>query len=251
MTLRYECNPPKMAGPEIGGALTRMFGRLREISEWCGAIHVTENVLGFGRIPPAVVGRLLKEVMPEMYMTASLRVRDKTAGEVDRLAYGCLEAGFSGLLVLMGDPMRDGGPDTGQTPSAAVRRLGEAGLGDKMDLYLSIPNEPAEWQVRRKVGAEPAGFFTQVIQSTQQVQALSDRLPGFRLVPVVMYPSEKNQRSAEFLSLDVGAYADRFGEFVTDLYGITGDLLVTSPSDFAGLCSFLAGLGLPPAAADP
>lgn len=245
MTVRYECNPPKISSDSDGkGAITRTLDRLLELKGRCDAIHITENVLGYERVSPIAVGRLLRERMPQMPMTASLRVRDKTEAEIGQFADSCIDAGFSGLLILMGDPLRSGRIDTGQYPSAVIKRFVEAGLGSRIDLYMSVPNNPSEHHLQKKMEAGPKGFFSQVVQSLVQVQRLADRLDKFDLVPIMLHPSEKNRRSAEFLGLDTSAYADEFGEFARAVYGVTGDILVTSPSDFAGLCTFFDEFGL-------
>ena len=91
----------------------------------------------------------------------------------------------------------------------------------------------------RVLDAHPKGFMTQVIQNVEQVQNLADNLKGFSIIPIVLYPSEKNEKSAKFLNLDLGSYRDNFGEFLDKVQKITGDVLITSPSDFSSLNQFL------------
>ncbi len=241
--VRYEANPPKVvSGVDVDAAVARNLERLLAIASNCDAVHITENVLGFERVPPMTIGRMLRERMPGMQVTVSLRVRDKTENEIATFADECIGAGFDGILVLMGDPPRDGKPDTGQVPSAVMRRFREQGIGSKIDLYMSIPNEPSETQIRGKIESHPDGFFTQVVQNTQQVRSLAGRLDGFKLVPIMLHPSPRNRRSAEFLRLNLDAYAGRFGQFVREVHCITGDVLITSPNDFAAANAFLAEL---------
>ena len=57
--------------------------------------------------------------------------------------------------------------------------------------------------------------------------------------PVLLFPSEKNQSSAKFLDLDLSTYSQDFEKFVKKIHDITGDVLITSPSDFSGLNEFL------------
>ncbi|GAH02622.1 unnamed protein product, partial [marine sediment metagenome] len=57
--------------------------------------------------------------------------------------------------------------------------------------------------------------------------------------PIILYPSEKNEASAKFLRLDLGTYRENFSEFLNQVHQITGDVLITSPSDFSGLNQFL------------
>ena len=245
MTVRYECNPPKIGdGSNVEEAVARTLGRLLDLRGRCDAIHITENVLGHERVSPIVVGRLLMERAPQIPITASLRVRDKTEAEIERFVNDCIDSGFSGVLTLMGDPQRSSKPDTGQYPSATVKRFKEIGLDSKIDLYLSVPNDPNEQQLQKKIEVGPKGFFTQVVQDLGQVQRLADRLSEFNIIPIILHPSEKNKRSAEFLGLDMNSYASEFDEFVRDVHRVTGDILITSPSDFAGLCALLDSLGL-------
>jgi homocysteine S-methyltransferase len=54
-----------------------------------------------------------------------------------------------------------------------------------------------------------------------------------------LFPSEKNEKSAKFLNLDLASYSQGFEEFVKKVRDITGDVLITSPNDFNGLNKFL------------
>jgi len=81
--------------------------------------------------------------------------------------------------------------------------------------------------------------MTQVVQNIEQVQNLSDNLKGFLVIPIILFPSEKNEKSAKFLNLNLSSYSEGFEEFVKKVHDITGDILITSPSDFNGLNEFL------------
>jgi homocysteine S-methyltransferase len=59
------------------------------------------------------------------------------------------------------------------------------------------------------------------------------------VIPIVLFPSEKNEASAKFLNLDLQKYRENFDEFLNQVHQITGDVLITSPSDFSGLNQFL------------
>jgi homocysteine S-methyltransferase len=48
-----------------------------------------------------------------------------------------------------------------------------------------------------------------------------------------MLPSEKNEGSAKFLNLDWSGYKENPAGFIRDIHEIAGDVLITSPSDFA------------------
>jgi hypothetical protein len=81
--------------------------------------------------------------------------------------------------------------------------------------------------------------MTQVVQNIQQVQNLSDNLKEFSIIPIMLFPSEKNQKSANFLGLNLSEYSKEFDEFVKKAHKITGDVLITSPNDFNGLNDYL------------
>ena len=239
MTLRYEANPPKI--DRAGGSpadLDRFVERLRRTSEVCGGIHITENVLGFRRVSPILVGRLLRGAVPDITLTLTVRVRDKSAPEIDAFARDALDAGFSGMLVVAGD--RDPkSQDSGQVPSKVVRRLRQDGLAEGLDLYLSVPANPDYSDLGPKVRARPRGFITQVVQHSSQVRVMAERLQGFDILPIVLYPSPKNQKAASFLGIDMSLYSNRFQSFVDSIYDAAGDILLTSPGDHAGLYEFL------------
>ena len=238
--IRYEANPPKvLPGSDTAGDMRRFVERIRTVSKKCDAIHLTEDVLGMRRISPLDAGRVIREELPGLPVTASLRVRDKSREEIFGFVEECASIGFEGVLVVMGDPSRSGRADTGQIPSRTVASLREAGFGSRIRTYLSVPSDPDCAGIRKKIEAGPDGFMTQVVQSAVQIQGLRDRLAGFDLVPILLYPSEKNRRSAEFLNLDMDRYGRDFGELVRRAEEITGDVLITSPSDHGGLEGFL------------
>ncbi len=81
--------------------------------------------------------------------------------------------------------------------------------------------------------------MTQVVQNIQQVQNLSDNLKEFSIIPIMLFPSEKNQKSANFLNLNLSEYSKEFHEFVKEVHKITGDVLITSPNDFNVLNDYL------------
>ena len=55
---------------------------------------------------------------------------------------------------------------------------------------------------------------------------------NFEIIPCLLFPSQKNSRSAQFLNLDWSNYEDNFSSFVLEIESITGDVLLTSPNDF-------------------
>ena len=240
MTVRYEANPPKITlENHTEYAMSNFVKKIEKVSVICDAVHLTENVLGFQRVSPIDMGRMIKDKMPNLTITASMRVRDKTELQIQEFVDGCIDVGFSGILVLMGDSARDGRQDSGEIPSAVVKRLHNQGIDSKIDLYLSIPRNPDFKKIQKKIDASPKGFITQVIQSQEQVQNLHDGLAGFVVIPIILFPSEKNTRSAEFLNINMAQYAKDFTEFTNSIHSTTGDILITSPNDFQKLEKFL------------
>ncbi|MFQ5475692.1 MAG: methylenetetrahydrofolate reductase [Nitrosopumilus sp.] len=240
MTIRYEANPPKiLPGVDTNESITKFIKKLKKISTKCDAIHLTENVLGHQRVSPIEVGKIIRNEIPDIPITVSLRVRDKSEKEISEFVEKYISIGFSGILILMGDPSQDGKPDSGQIPSTVVKRLTEQGIDSKIDLYLSISNKPDFSKIRKKLEANPKGFMTQVVQNLEQVQKLSNNLKGFLVIPIILFPSEKNEKSAKFLNLELTSYRQEFEEFVKKAQEITGDVLITSPSDFNSLNEFL------------
>ena len=240
MTIRYEANPPKITpGVDLDESISKFIDKIKLISKNCDAIHLTENVLGFERVSPLKVGKLIKKEIPDLPLTVSLRVRDKTQAEIDSFVQDAISSGFSGILVLMGDPSLSGQKDSGLVPSHVVKKLHENKIDEKIDVYLSISNKPNFSKIGKKLDAHPKGFMTQVVQNIEQVETLAENLKGYSIIPIVLYPSEKNEDSAKFLNLDLGKYKDRFGEFLSKIEKITGDVLITSPRDFISLKEFL------------
>ncbi len=240
MTIRYEANPPKTEQTTMGqDAAERFIERVWKISDVCGGIHITENVLGMPRISPVLAGRMLRDRGADVPMTVSMRVRDKTIPDIDRFVEDSVKAGFSGLLVVAGDRSPDT-PDSGQVPSCVVERLCGNGTGSRMGLYLSVPAVPNYEKMGRKLRANPKGFITQVVQRPSQVRDIAANLAGYHVIPIVLFPSPKNQKAATFLNLNMSEYRDDFSRFVQTIHDITGDVLLTSPGDYAGLHEFLS-----------
>ena len=240
MTIRYEANPPKiLSDVDTNESIEKFIEKIKIISKKCDAIHLTENVLGLQRVAPIQVGKIIRKEIPDIPITVSLRVRDKSEKEISEFVENYISVGFSGILLLMGDPSKTGKPDLGQIPSTIVKRLREQGIDSKIDLYLSISNKPNFSKIRKKLEANPKGFITQVVQNIEQVQNLFDNLKGFSVIPIILFPSEKNQKSAKFLNLEFSSYGQEFEKFVKDVHKITGDVLITSPNDFKGLNEFL------------
>ena len=240
MTIRYEANPPKIL-PDVNTeeSIIKFVEKMKIISKKCDAIHITENVLGYQRVSPIKVGKIIKKEIPDFPITVSLRVRDKTEKEIIKFVDTCISIGFTGILILMGDPAQSGAPDSGLVPSMVVTNLKKKGYNSKIKLYLSISNKPNFSKIGKKIKAEPNGFMTQVVQNIEQVKNLTNNLKQFTIIPIILFPSEKNQKSADFLGLNLTEYSKEFDKFVKETHKITNDVLITSPNDFNGLNEYL------------
>ena len=240
MTIRYEANPPKiLPNVNTNESIEKFVDKIKTISDKCDAIHLTENVLGHKRVSPIKIGEIIKKEIPDIPITVSLRVRDKDENEIEKFVDKCISIGISGILIIMGDPSQTKISDSGLIPSAVISNLKKKKYDAKIELYLSISNKPNFSKIGKKLRANPKGFMTQVVQNIQHVQNLSDNLKQFSIIPIILFPSEKNQKSADFLGLNLSEYSKEFDKFVKETYKITGDILITSPNDFNGLKQYL------------
>ena len=239
MTVIYEINPPKIpdgadeSSDDVKELLRRMKQRVSDISSLCGGIHVTDSVLGTRRVSALTVGKNLKYSHPDLQITISMRVRDRDMNGIKDTVRESVSSGLDGILVLKGDPSKDNQYDSGLVPSQVVRELNESGFAEKIDFFLSLPSNPDLDKIQKKISASPKGFITQVIHSARQVQRISEMLQEFRVIPCILLPSEKNEASAKFLGLDWKEYREDPSEFIKEIHDMTGDVLITSPSDFA------------------
>jgi homocysteine S-methyltransferase len=240
MTIRFEANPPKIL-PDVNTeeSIKKFVDRIKIISNKCDAIHLTENVLGHQRVSPITIAGIIKKEIPNMPITISLRIRDKNEDEIEKIVDKCISIGISGILILLGDPSHIKTSNSGLIPSQVVSNLKNKKYDSKIELFLSVSNKPNFSKIERKIKANPKGFMTQVVQNIQQVQNLSDNLKQFSIIPIILFPSEKNQKSADFLGLDLTEYSKEFDKFVKETHKITKDVLLTSPNDFNGLKEYL------------
>jgi len=250
MTLRYEINPPKviqdtvLSHKELQNSLSNLRQRIVDITPHCTGIHLTDSVLGIPRISPLTIGALTRKTEQTLEITVSVRVRDRNLTSLTQSVCDALLLGLNGILVLRGDPPPKGPKDSGLIPSRVVKDFNELGFGEKIDLFLSLPNFPIFDKIQKKIDSEPAGFVTQVVHSIDEVERIVDKLKpqGFKIIPVVLFPSEKNKKSAEFLKLDWSNYENNMQGFIRDIQKLAGDVLLTSPNDFAGAKSMLEKL---------
>lgn len=240
MVIRYEINPPKinqkptLSNEEIQKLLDKVQNRVSEIENKCDGIHFTDSVLGIPRVSPVTTGALIRKSNKEIEITTSLRVRDKNLDTLTKLMEDVTANKLNGVLILKGDASPTEQKDSGLIPSKVVRHFNDLGFDKKMDIYLSLPNNPDFNKIQKKIEAEPSGFITQVIHSISEVARISDKLKpqGFKIIPCVLLPSEKNEKSAQFLNLDWSDYKESTLDFVNKIKKITGDVLLTSPNDF-------------------
>lgn len=248
MAVLYEVNPPRVAGPEPGPAAARALlapvaRRVSEIAGACGGIHVTESVMGTRRLSPIAAGGELKRLHPGLAVTVSMRTMGRDMAAAERFARGADGAGLDGMLVVRGDPAPGAAPGPCPAPSDVVRRLRRL-PGRRAALLLSVGSRPDFGGIARKVAARPDGFVTQVVSSLADVERTCARLrpEGFRVVPIVLLPSDKNARSARLLGLDWSGYEGGAAEFVRGVHRAAGDVMVTSPNDFAAARDLLGTL---------
>ncbi len=248
--MRFEINPPKviqdtvLSHKELQNSLDNLKQRVVDITPYCTGVHFTDSVLGIPRISPLTIGALTRKTEQTLEITVSLRVRDRNLTSLTQSICDALLLGLNGILVLRGDAPPKGPKDSGLIPSQIVKDFNELGFGEKIDLFLSLPSYPVFDKIQKKIDAEPAGFVTQVIHSIDEVERIVDKLKpqGFKIIPVVLFPSEKNKKSAEFLKLDWSNYENNMQDFIRDIQKLAGDVLLTSPNDFAGAKSMLEKL---------
>ena len=240
MAIRYEINPPKinqelsLSDEEIIKLLDKVKHRVSEIETKCDGIHFTDSVLGIPRVSPVTTGALIRKSNQKIQITTSLRVRDKSLSTLTKLMDDIFSNKLNGVLILKGDASPNEKKDSGLIPSQTAKYFKDAGFDKKMDIFLSLPNNPDFDKIQKKIEAEPTGFITQVIHSINEVSRISDKLKpcGFKIIPCVLLPSEKNTKSAQFLKLDWSNYKDSPLDFINKIHEITGDVLITSPNDF-------------------
>jgi homocysteine S-methyltransferase len=248
--IRYEINPPRviqekvLSHKEVQISLNKIKKRIFDISKYCNGIHLTDSVLGIPRISPITTGALIRNDGLKINITASLRVRDRNLISLTQSVYDAVLLGLDGLLVLKGDEPPAGPKDSKLAPSEVVKYFKDLGFGKNLDFYLSISSNPNFDKIQKKIDAVPTGFVTQVIQSPEQVFRLVDKLKpqGFKIIPVIMIPSEKNAKSFTMLGIDYTKYQDKLIDFITEIYKSAGDVLITSPNDFKSASRILAKL---------
>jgi len=241
MTITYEINPPRI--PAEQNTLNVLLERIESISTVCDGIHLTDSVLGIPRVSPLDIAKKIRETNQKIKLTCSLRVRDKELNTIERIVKESVGI-VDGILILMGDRSNTNNDKTNLVSSQVVTALNDKGFGEKLELFLSIPATPNFTKIQKKINAKPKGFFTQVVSSKAMVQRMTDYLKpsGFRIIPCLLLPSEKNSKSAKFLKIDWSDYKNNFLEFARQIHDLTGNILISSPNDFKGAHETLSKL---------
>ena len=55
---------------------------------------------------------------------------------------------------------------------------------------------------------------------------------GFKIIPCILLPSEKNLQSAKRLNFDWSNYSNDVVGFIKEAHKISGNVLISSPNDF-------------------
>ena len=242
MTITYEINPPKviqdtvLSHDELQESVNRLKERAFSIRNVCNSIHVTDSVLGIPRISPITIGALIRNFSDTIELSASVRVRDRNLTSLTQSICDAILLKLNGVLILKGDPPPAGPKDSKLVPSEVVKQFNEQGFGKKIDLFLSLPSNPNFAKIHKKIEAQPRGFVTQVVSSLDQITRIVDKLKpqGFRIIPCILLPSEKNVRSAKMLNLDWTNYSNDVVGFIKEARKIAGNVLISSPNDFKG-----------------
>lgn len=250
MTIIYEINPPKVIEDTILSheQLSRSVEKLKEraslAGKVCNGIHLTDSVLGIPRVSPITAGFFVRNSNGQISVTASIRVRDRNLTSITQTICDAILLNLNGVLVLKGDAPPSGPKDSGLVPSDIVKQFDKQGFGKRIDMYLSIASNPDFEKMHKKIEAQPKGFVTQVISSTDQVTRIVDKLKpqGFKIIPCVLISSEKNKRSAQMLGLDWSGYSNDLAGFVKEVEKVAGTVLLSSPNDFAGALELMKKL---------
>ena len=240
MTVTYELNPPKviqdtvLSHQQLQESVNKLKTKALEVSNVCNSIHVTDSVLGIPRISPITIGVFIRNSNDGIELSASVRVRDRNLTSLTQTICDAILLDLNAVLILKGDPPPAGPKDSKLVPSEVVKQFNEQGFGKKIDLFLSLPSNPNFEKIHKKIEAQPKGFVTQVISSFDQIIKIVDKLKpqGFRIIPCILLPSEKNLQSAKRLNLDWSNYSNDVVGFIKDAHKISGNVLISSPNDF-------------------
>ena len=245
MKLVYELNPPKIVTGEkfdlaqLNGTIELMVDRASQLCRLISGIHLTDSVLGIPRMSSVTAARYIKErIGTTASLRCSIRVRDRNFTSLCQAVSEAILVGAESVLILMGDPPRDGLSDSGLRPSTAVRMLKNKGYGLNMKFDLSFPakiNDKSAQSIRNKLEVAPHSLVTQSISSLSDLGEIIDLAKSQRIkvTAVVMVPSEKNRQSASLIGLDWSDYESNPVDFVMQAAKMADSVLLTSPNSFS------------------
>ncbi len=245
MAIRYELNPPRINdtynSTQIESLCQNIDIKIDFLADYISYIHITDSVMGTRRINPMNMATYLQKKHSQLIFTLSLRARDHTQFSIDEFVRESIKNRIDGILVIKGDQMiKDVGSTI--TPSQIVHHINQIDYHPK--LFLTLPANPDFSKIQKKIDSEPFGFMTQLVDNFDYIKRLVNYLKplGFHIMPIILFPSEKNRRSAEFLNINMNIYKNRFPEFVQEVHRLTNDVLITSPNDFTAFKEILPNI---------
>ena len=245
MTIRYELNPPRINdtfnSTQIESLCQNIDTKIDFLADYISYIHITDSVMGTRRINPMNMATYLQKKHSHLIFTLSLRARDHTQLSIDKFVKESIKNKIDGILVIKGDKMNNevGGAIT---PSQIVHSINQ--IDNHPKLFLTLCTNPDFSKIQKKIDSKPFGFMTQLVDNLDYVKRLVNYLKplGFHIIPIILFPSEKNRRSAEFLNINMNIYKSRFSEFVQEVHRLTRDVLITSPNDFIAFKEILPNI---------
>jgi len=250
MTITYELNPPKviqdtiLSHKQLQDSVNRLMERSFTVSKYCDGIHITDSVLGIPRISPMTTGAFIRSSNTKIEITSSIRVRDRNLTSLTQSVCDAILLDLNGVLILKGDAPPRGPQDSKLIPSEVVKQFNQQGFGKKIDFFLSISENPDFNKIHKKIEAQPKGFVTQVISSLDHLTRIVDKLKpqGFRIIPCILLPTDRNSNSSKMLNLDWSSYRDDATDFIKKAHKIAGSVLISSPNDFKAALNVLKKL---------
>lgn len=245
MTIRYELNPPRINdtynSTQIESLCQNINKKIDFLVDYIPHIHITDSVMGTRRISPMTMVTYLQKKHSRLIFTLSLRARDHTKLSIDKFVKESIKNRVDGILVIRGDKMIN---DIGSiiTPSQIIHHINQ--IDNHPKLFLTVNTNPDFSKIQKKIDSKPFGFMTQLVDNLDYVKRLVNYLKplGFHTSPIILFPSEKNRRAAEFLNINMDIYKNRFPEFVQEVHKLTSDVLITSPNDFTAFKEILPNI---------
>lgn len=233
-------NPPKLMRNTTIDAdsrkadMNKFCDRISQLFSLADSIHLTDSVLGIPRVPSISAAQEIIKLHPSIKLRCSIRVRDRNLSTIVQLVSDAIVLGIEGLLIVKGDKPEGPSVDSGLHASYVVKVLNEQGFGDKIKLFLSVPQSPVLNKIQKKVEAKPFGFITQSISSLDHLHNFIEHAKNnnITVIPTIMIPSPKNRTSARLIGLDWREYENYTYSFVQQACEICGEVLISSPNSF-------------------